>query len=57
MRRRARSTQLFMRLADAREKLDGCWRRHSNEDRPHVAIRYNAPITLLYPDGATGPLL
>ena len=46
----------FMILADAREKLE-TWRRHYNEDRPHSAIGYNAPITMHYPGCAASPSL
>ena len=46
----------FMILADAREKLE-TWRGHYNEDRPHSAIGYNAPITMHYPGGAASPSL
>jgi len=38
----------FMNLDDARSKLEG-WRRDYNEVRPHSAIGYKAPITLLNP--------
>ena len=41
----------FMSLADAREKLD-VWRRDYNEFRPHIAIGYNVPIAIHFPDGA-----
>ena len=44
----------FMSLADAREKL-GDWRRACNEDSPHSAMEYNAPIDMHYPDGVTRP--
>lgn len=44
----------FLSLADAREKLEA-WRRYYNEDRPHGAIGYKAPIALMNPDGVTGP--
>lgn len=44
----------FLSLADAREKMEA-WRRYYNEDRPHGAIGYKAPIALMNPDGATGP--
>ena len=45
----------FMSLADAREKMES-WRRFYNEDRPHSAIGYNAPILLMNDAGASGPL-
>ena len=47
------NTHWFMTLADAREKLE-TWRGFYNEDRPHSAIGYKVPITLVNPDGATG---
>ena len=47
------NTHWFMTLADAREKME-TWRRFYNEDRPHSAIGYKVPITLVNPDGATG---
>jgi putative transposase len=57
-RRHCRSNQWrdngdFLTLADAREKLEA-WRRYYNEDRPHGAIGYKAPIALMNPDGAAG---
>ena len=48
------NTHWFLSLADAREKLEA-WRRYYNEDRPHGAIGYKAPIALMNPDGAAGP--
>ncbi len=47
------NTHWFLTLADAREKVEA-WRRYYNEDRPHGAIGYEAPIALMNPDGATG---
>ena len=43
----------FLGLADAREKLEA-WRRYYNEERPHGAIGYKCPITLMKPDGRSG---
>ena len=43
----------FLTLADAREKLEA-WRRYYNEERPHGAIGYKAPIFLMNPGGASG---
>ena len=43
----------FLTLADAREKLEA-WRRYYNEERPHGAIGYKAPILLMNPGGASG---
>jgi putative transposase len=43
----------FLTLADAREKVEA-WRRYYNEDRPHGAIGYKAPIALMNPDGTAG---
>ena len=40
-------------LADAQEKLEA-WRRYYNEERPHGAIGYKPPITLMNPGGASG---
>lgn len=48
------NTHWFLSLADAKEKLEA-WRRYHNEDRPHGAIGYKAPIVLMNPDGAAGP--
>jgi len=48
------NTHWFLSLADAREKLEA-WRRYYNEDRPHGAIGYKAPIALMNPDGTAGP--
>ena len=47
------NTHWFLTLADAREKLD-TWRRYYNEERPHGAIGYKAPIALMIGDGITG---
>lgn len=47
------NAQWFLRLADAREKLEA-WRRYYNEERPHGAIGYRCPITLMNPDGRSG---
>ena len=44
----------FMTLGDAREKLE-CWRRDSNEVRPHGEIGYKVPISLLNPAGDPNP--
>ena len=46
----------FLILADYREKLE-TWRRHYNEDRPHSAIGYKAPIALHNHGGATSTTL
>jgi putative transposase len=35
----------FLTLADAREKMED-WRRDSNEERPHGALRHKPPISL-----------
>jgi len=43
-----------MSLADAQEKLEN-WRRDYNEVRPHGAIGYKCPITLMKPGGETSP--
>lgn len=43
-------------LSDAAEKLED-WRRYYNEVRPHGAIGNKVPISLINPDGATGPPL
>jgi putative transposase len=48
------NTHWFLKLADAREKLEG-WRRYYNEDRPHGAIGNKPPITLVNPGGAPSP--
>ena len=48
------NTYWFLRLADAREKLEES-RRHYNVDRPHGAIGNKPPITLVNPGEATGP--
>jgi len=48
------NTHWLLSLADAREKLEA-WRRHYNEDQPHGAIGYKAPIALMNPDGEAGP--
>ncbi len=48
------SAHWFLTLADAREKVEA-WRRYYNEERPHSAIGYNAPISLVNHDGASGP--
>jgi hypothetical protein len=45
-----RSNGNFLTLADAREKVEA-WRRYYNEERPHSAIGYNAPISLVNHDG------
>lgn len=45
----------FMSLADAREKL-GAWRSYYNEDRPHGAIGYKPPATLMNPGSQSGQL-
>jgi putative transposase len=47
------SAHWFLSLADAREKVEA-WRRYYNEERPHGAIGYKPPITLMNPDGAAG---
>jgi putative transposase len=47
------NTCWFLSLADAREKLEA-WRRYYNEDRPHGAIGYKSPITLMNTGGASG---
>ncbi|MFQ8430904.1 integrase core domain-containing protein, partial [Amaricoccus sp. W119] len=44
----------FLTLADAGEKMEA-WRRFYNEDRPHSAIGYNAPISLQNVPGVSGP--
>ena len=44
----------FLGLADAREKLEA-WRRYYNEERPHGAIGYKAPVELMKSIGASGP--
>ncbi len=49
------NTNWFLSLADAREKMEA-WLRYYNEDRPHGAIGYKAPIELASPGGKTGPL-
>jgi putative transposase len=48
------SAHWFLTLADAREKVEA-WRRYYNEERPHSAIGYNAPISLVNHDGVSGP--
>lgn len=48
------NTHWFLTLADAREKME-TWRRYYNEDRPHSAIGYKAPIMLKNSAGASGP--
>jgi len=45
----------FLTLADAREKMEA-WLRYYNEDRPHGAIGYKAPIELVNPGSETGQL-
>jgi putative transposase len=45
----------FMSLDDARSKLED-WRRDYNEVRPHSAIGYKAPITLIKPAADHHPL-
>lgn len=45
----------FLTLADAREKMEA-WLRYYNEDRPHGAIGYKAPIELVNPGSRTGQL-
>lgn len=45
----------FLTLADAREKMEA-WLRYYNEDRPHGAIGYKAPIELANPGSRTGQL-
>jgi putative transposase len=47
------NTCWFLSLADAREKLEA-WRGYYNEDRPHGAIGYKLPITLMNTGGASG---
>lgn len=42
-------------LADAREQMEA-WLRYHNEDRPHGAIGYKAPIELANPGSQTGQL-
>jgi putative transposase len=42
------NTHWFMSLDDARSKLED-WRRDYNEVRPHSAIGYKTPITLINP--------
>ena len=49
-----RSNGNFMSLADAQEKLED-WRRDYNEVRPHGAIGYKCPISLMKPGGETSP--
>ncbi len=44
----------FMSLADARKKME-TYRRYYNEDRPHSAIGYNVPSSLIKPAGTSGP--
>ena len=44
----------FMSLADARKKME-TWRRYYNENRPHSAIGYNVPSSLIKPTGTSGP--
>lgn len=48
------NTHWFMSLEDARRKMED-WRRHYNEERPHSAIGYKPPITLLNRSAAHGP--
>ena len=48
------NAQWFLTLADAAEKLED-WRRSYNGVRPHGAIGHKGPISLLNPDGVTGP--
>ncbi len=45
----------FLTLADAREKMEA-WLRYYNDDRPHGAIGYKAPIELANPGSRTGQL-
>lgn len=44
----------FLPLADVAEKL-GVWRRYDNEDRPHGAIGYKAPIMQTKSAGVDSP--
>jgi len=48
------NTHWFMSLEDACRKMED-WRRHYNEERPHSAIGYKPPITLLNRSAAHGP--
>lgn len=45
LRQERLSAHWFLNLAAAREKMEA-WRRFYNEDRPHSAIGYKAPIAL-----------
>lgn len=48
------NTHWFMRLADAREKLES-WRRDYTEVQPHSAIGYNVPADLHHHRGMASP--
>jgi putative transposase len=49
------NTHWFLTLADAAEKLEN-WRRYYNEVRPHGAIGYKPPISLVNTGNAASPL-
>jgi len=48
------NTNWFLTLADTTKKMED-WSNYYNQERPHGAIGYKAPMTFLNHDGATSP--